>query len=280
MSKQKRILTIQDYSCLGRCSLTVAQPTISACGIECVGIPTAILSNHTQFESWTFVDLTDELEKTVKKWEKYNHSFDCIYTGYLSTSQIPIVKGIINKLKDDNTLIFIDPAMADNGKLYTGFTPEHVTKMKELFNGADFVKPNVTEACLLTDTMYDPKSRDINYYYELANKLLKLGAKNVILTGPRISDDKIAVVISNKDGNRVMEFNYLDVSFHGTGDLFSSCLCSLLTLGFNIDRAITLAHYYVVNAIKATIDDGLDGLLYGPEFEKAIPILLEEINKR
>lgn len=279
MEKQRRILTIQDYSCLGRCSLTVAQPTISACGIECVGIPTAILSNHTQFNSWTFVDLTEELDKIVNKWDEYNHSFNCIYTGYLSTSQIPIVKGIINKLQDNNTLVFIDPAMADNGKLYAGFTLEHVSKMKELFSGADYVKPNITEACLLVGEEYKPNNKELDYYINLAKKVYELGCKNVILTGVRVKEDKIGIVIYNANGYQYIENEYLNISYHGTGDLFSSCLCSLLTLNKDISEALRISHNYVVKAIKATMEDGLDGLLYGPEFERAIPYLINEINK-
>ena len=277
---QKRILTIQDYSCVGRCSLTVALPTISACGIECVGIPTAVLSNHTKFKSWTFLDLTEELEKIVGKWEDYDHSFNAIYTGYLSTSQIPIVKGIIEKLKEDKTLVFIDPAMADNGVLYAGFKPEHVNEMKTLFSVADFVKPNVTEACLMTGETYPGnKLCPMSFYEKLVFDLRKTGAKNIVLTGLKVNPGKIGILVleEGKEATSYIEFDYLDVYFHGTGDLFSSALISLLTLGKSIQESCVIAHKYVVDSMQATLDDKRDGELYGPSFEKAIPYLLEAI---
>ncbi len=273
---QKRLLTIQDYSCLGRCSLTVAQPTISACGIECVAIPTAILSNHTQYESWTFRDLSEDLLSIVEKWNKYNHHFDAIYTGYLTTKQVDIVKEIINKLKEKNTLVYIDPAMADNGKLYPGFTLEHVSKMKELCALGDYIKPNVTEACLMNNVDYPTEVKPLSFYKDLVMKLHDNGAKNVILTGIKINPNKIGVMTYISENKRVSyrEFDYIDAYLHGTGDLYSSALISLITLGYELNEAIDKAHEFVVRAIKHTIEDKVDGLLYGPEFEKALPYLV------
>ena len=273
---QKRLLTIQDFSCLGRCSLTVAQPTISACGIECVAIPTAILSNHTQYESWTFTDLSEDLLNIVNKWDNYNNKFDAIYTGYLTTSQIDIVKSIIYKLKENKTIIYVDPAMADNGKLYTGFTLEHVKKMNELCSLADYIKPNVTEACLMTDTVYPTEPKEMSFYEELVKKLAKLGSKNIILTGVKLHKNKIGILTfeSEKEEISYIEYDYIDAYLHGTGDLFSSALVSLITLGYSLKDALDIAHKYVVKSISYTMEDKLDGLLYGPEFEKAIPFLV------
>ena len=277
--KQKRLLTIQDYSCLGRCSLTVAQPTISSCGIECVAIPTAILSNHTQFESWTFVDLTNHITEAVKKWEKYNCDFDCIYTGYLSTSQISIVKDLIQRLRKENTLVYVDPAMADNGQLYKGFTNEHVEKMKELISVADYIKPNITEAAfLLGEDPSNINTRMPSFYIKMAKRLASFGARNIILTGIK-RNGKVSIIVykSETDETIKISFKHLDTSFHGTGDLFSSALVSLLTLGKPLKEAITTAHNYVVKSMKYSLDDNLNGLLYGPEFEKAIPYLVKKL---
>ena len=272
---QKRLLTIQDYSCLGRCSLTVALPTISACGIECVGIPTSILSNHTQYKSWTFDDLSNSLLPIVNKWDGYNNHFDMIYTGYLSTSQVDIVKEIISKLKRKDTLIYVDPAMADNGKLYTGFGLDHVEKMKELLRYADFIKPNVTEACLLTGSEYHSEEMPKAYYIDLVNKLVSLGAKNVILTGIK-NKNKIGIMLFEKEKEEIsyLEFDYVDAYLHGTGDLFSSAVTSMLTLGKSLKESLEIAHKYVIKSIEYTMEDKLDGMLYGPEFEKAIPYLV------
>ena len=276
---QKRLLTIQDYSCLGRCSLTVALPTISACGIECVGLPTAILSNHTQYESWTFKDLTDDLKEIISKWRRYNHTFDCIYTGYLATSQIGIVKDIISLLRTKNTIIYVDPAMADNGELYKGFGKDHVSKMAQLFKLADYVKPNVTEACLLTNTPYPTELMPLSFYEKLIKDVKALGPKNVVLTGIKLEKGKIGVLIleDKKEESSYMEFDYLKAYFHGTGDLFSSALSSMLTLGKEMKESIEIAHNYVVESMKAALDDKLDGMLYGPSFEKAIPLLIKNL---
>lgn len=276
---QKRLLTIQDFSCLGRCSLTVAQPTISACGIECVAIPTAVLSNHTQYKSWTFLDLTNELSPIVKKWEDYNHHFEMISTGYLSTAQIDIVIDIINHLKEKDTKIYIDPAMADNGKLYPGFGPEHVTKMVELCRQGDYVKPNVTEACLMCHIDYPTKPVGFEFYLHLAHQLRELGMKNIILTGIKLHAGKIGVLLleESKKEPTFVEYDLVDAYLHGTGDLFSAAVASMLTLGKSLEKAVEIGHEYVVKSIRYTIDDGVDGLLYGPEFERAIPDLIKMI---
>ncbi len=273
---QKRLLTIQDFSCLGRCSLTVAQPTISACGIECVAIPTAILSNHTQYKSWTFTDLSNDILPIVNKWDGYNNHFNMIYTGYLTDDQIDQVKILINKLKANDTLVYVDPAMADNGKLYTGFEVKHVEKMKDLCSLADYIKPNVTEACLMCGVEYKSDINPISYYENLINILSKLGAKNIILTGAKVHPGKIGILIKEykKEGTSYIEYDYIDAYLHGTGDLFSSAVASLLTLGYKLKEAIDLSHKYVIKSIEYTINDKVDGMLYGPEFEKAIPYLV------
>lgn len=273
---QKRMLTIQDYSCLGRCSLTVALPTISACGIEAVGIPTAILSNHTQYESWTFTDLTSDIEPIVNKWDNYNNNFDCIYTGYLATHQIEIVKNVIKKLKRGDTLVYIDPAMADNGALYKGFSMEHVEKMKELISIADYIKPNVTEAIFLTgENFSNIDTRPLSFYAELAKKLSKLGAKNIILTGIKLDKQTITTLVYSSKEDSYFTFSnpYLEVYFHGTGDLFSSALSSCLTLNIDIKKSLEIAHRYVVESMEVSLKEKSDGLLYGPAFETKLSLL-------
>lgn len=277
---QKRLLTIQDYSTLGRCSMTVALPTVSACGIECVALPTAVLSNHTQFKAWTFADLTTQIIPTIDNWKSYNHNFDCIYTGYLTTPQIDITLSVINTLKRDRTIVFIDPAMADNGALYKGFNINHVEEMKKLISIADYIKPNVTEACLLTGTEYtNSPTRPFSFYKSLILKLAKLSPKNIILTGANTNENNIGILIYSRVENKLtyIEYPYLKANFHGTGDLFSSCLASLLTLNIPILKAINITHNYVIKSIQYTIDDKVNGLLYGPQFEKAIPYLISKI---
>lgn len=269
---QKRILTIQDYSALGRCSLTVALPIISSMQIECVGLPTAILSNHTAFPSWDFVDLTNHMKTFVDKWDGFKNTFDMIYTGYLAKGQADIVLSIINKLKKEDTKIMIDPAFADSGKLYPGFDLNHVEDMKKLVKVSTFIVPNLSEACFLTDTEYDLNDKDI--YNKVISKLLSMGAKNVILTGVK-KDDQVGCLFKNNNEEFYYGSENLNKKFHGTGDVFASALAGLLTTGFDNQKAIKIAHDYTTLAMKKTIEDKEDGILYGPQFEKALYLLTE-----
>lgn len=275
--KKHRILTLQDYSCMGRCSLTVTQPTISAMGIECVGVPTAVLSNHTAFPSWTYLDLTSELLKMVGKWDGFNESFDFVYTGYLSNDQVPVIAQIVAKYKAKGAKSFIDPAMADQGKLYPGFDSSHVEAMKTLFKDADYVKPNLTEACLLTNTPYHGESvNDGDYIDALLEKVAALGPKFVILSGVEIGNGEIATFVYDGEKGEVDSIvgKKLSGRYHGTGDLFASCLVGALALGKSIHASVKIAHEYTSAAIRKTIEANLDGVTYGPEFEQAIPTLL------
>ncbi len=282
MNEKKRILTIQDFSCLGRCSLTVAIPTISALGVECVAMPTAVLSNHTAFPSWTYLDLTDQMLPISEKWMDFDHSYSMIYTGYLSNEQIPTVIEIIRRLKEERTLIFVDPAMADRGKLYPGFDQRHVDEMRELIKLADIIKPNLTEACLLTDTPFPGSELEIDpeIYLSLFRKLAALGPKKIIISGQNPKQGYVADFVY-EEGKGVRE--YVTPThpglYHGTGDLFASAFAGCFVKGFGLYDSVVIAHDYVHEAIGFNVKDGVDGLRYGPEFEKAIPALLRKISE-
>ena len=190
----KRIVSIQDISAIGKCSLTVALPIISAMGIECAVVPTAVLSTHTQFQGWTFRDLTDDMEPIADHWKQQGFTFDAIYTGYLgSFRQVDIVKRYFRDF-GAGAKIIVDPAMADNGRLYAGFGPEFPQKMAELLDGADLVLPNLTEACLLLGKEYR-EEYDRAYIMDLLEGLLARGAKNAALVAVSIfalTDPEIA----------------------------------------------------------------------------------------
>ena len=147
----KRLLTIQDISCVGQCSTTVALPLISACGVECAILPPALLSNHTAagFKDWSFCDLTAELPKVEAKWVEQDIKFDAFYTGYVCESHIDPILSIFKSCAKPGAVRIVDPAMADNGVLYRGFAADFPTKMARLCNGADYLLPNLTEAALL-----------------------------------------------------------------------------------------------------------------------------------
>ena len=273
--KQKRVLTIQDYSCLGRCSLTVALPTLSAAGIEAVGLPTSVLSNHTVFPSWTWVDTLPSLMEAPKKWAGYNVSFDAIYTGYLATSQVKMALELIHSFRKEKSLVFVDPAFADAGELYAGFTPDHVKAMRLLMKEADFAKPNLTEACLLTDTPYPKEEPSEEFLFDLIQKVACLGPKKVVLSGI-VKEKKIGCLVL-EEGKISSFYEEAKRVAHGTGDLFSSALLSAYLLGHPLFESAHLAALYVSKALSYNEEDEVDGRIYGPEFEKALPSFMKSL---
>ena len=273
--KQKTILTLQDYSCLGRCSLTVALPTISASGIQAVGIPTGVLSNHTAFPEWTFDDTLPCLMACPKNWGEHAPEFSAIYTGYLATSQVDMALSLIHSFKKEGTLLFVDPACADGGELYPGFGKEHLEAMKRLFQEADLIKPNVTEACLLTATPYQ-ENHDEAFCASLLPKLASLGPKRIVLSGVQ-KEGKVGSMVYDEGKVSLALNTLIPMKAHGTGDLFSSALVSALVLGTDLHEAASIAGRYVSASLAFNQQDGVDGILFGPEFEKAIPSFLRDL---
>ncbi|MBR5156707.1 MAG: pyridoxamine kinase [Clostridia bacterium] len=272
----KKLLTIQDISCVGQCSLTVALPIISACGIETCVLPSAVLSTHTSgFKGYTFRDLTDDIPDIKAHWEKENIKFDGIYTGYLgSAKQIDYVIDIINSTKKDDALVIIDPAMADNGNLYPGFDLDFVAAMKKLCSKADYILPNITEACFLTATEYKT-TYDRKYIDMLISRLIDLGCKNVILTGVSYSEGKTGVVIYENDSYSYYEHEFLPNGSHGTGDIYASAFVGAKTIGKSAYDAAKIAAEYTVECIKETAKH--DNHWYGAAFEPVIYKLIEAL---
>lgn len=270
----KRVLTIQDISCVGQCSLTVALPIISACGVETGIIPSAILSTHTAgFTGFTFRDLTADIPEIEKHWIKENIKFDAVYTGYLgSTEQIDYVKSIMDTTGKDTSLNIVDPAMADNGKLYPLFNDEYVNAMKTLCAKADIVLPNITEASFLTDTEYK-EEYDEAYVKLLCDKLHALGAKAVVMTGVGYKADKTGVVVSENGDMQYYEHKKISKGCHGTGDVYASAFCGALMRGKSKFEASKIAADYVVKCIENTQGD--ESHWYGVKFETAIPDLID-----
>ena len=272
MAMDKKLLTIQDISCVGQCSLTVALPVISACGIETAVLPAAVLSTHTAgFKNYTFRDLTGDFAAIEKSWLDNDIRFDAFYTGYVCENQIAPILDIMRSCAAPGALRIIDPAMADHGRLYAGFNADFPEKMAKLCAGADYLLPNLTEAALLTGEKCDPESRDQGYHRHLVERLHALGAKNVILTGVAFDDAHIGCAVS--DGRDIsFDFNErLTHCGHGTGDLFASVFAGALLRGKSALRAAEIAADVVVMAIQATPEDHW----YGVRFEKTIPALVE-----
>ena len=277
----KKVLTIQDISCVGQCSLTVALPIISACGIETCILPSAVLSTHTGgFTGYTFRDLTEDIPAIAAHWQKENIKFDAVYTGYLgSTKQIDYSIDIMEKLLSDDGVRIVDPAMADNGKLYYGFDDEFVKAMARLCGKADIILPNITEACFMVGAEYKQSGYDESYITDLLAKLGDLGAKVVVLTGVTYSEDKLGIAIYDTAAKSVNYYFHekLNVSSHGTGDVYASAFCGAVTQGKSIYDSAKLAADFTVDSIKKTIGD--DTHWYGVKFEKSLPMLVQELNK-
>ena len=276
----KRLLTIQDISCVGQCSLTVALPVISACGIETAILPSSVLSNHTAgFSGWTFNDLTDDMPNILAQWKKENISFDAFYTGYVSKSQIPYILQIMKETARPNALRIIDPVMADNGKMYTGFDSDFPKEMAKLCNNADVIMPNLTEAAFLIDQHYVGADYDQNFIEDLCKKLYtKLNAKNVLLTGVSFNPKELGCAVYNGESYQYYFAEKQNVSMHGTGDAFASAVAGALCQGKSLIEAATIGADFVVESIKATINDKEHW--YGVKFEKALPFLFQQLNKK
>lgn len=271
-----RVLTIQDISCLGQCSLTVALPIISACGVETCPIPSAVLSTHTGgFKNFTFRDLTEDMPLIKDHWISENIKFDALYTGYLgSTRQIEMVLDIARSVLKDGGLTVVDPAMADNGNLYFGFDMEFVANMRTLCSCADYVVPNITEAALLTGIEYREKY-DRAYVDKILDALTSLGCKNVILTGISYTDTTTGVVVFEGGKHAYYEHEKLERGCHGTGDIYASAFVGSLMRGKSAYDAARIAADYTVECIKYTQGDA--DHWYGAKFEPVLPKLIEKL---
>ena len=279
--KDKKVLTVQDISCVGQCSLTVALPIISACGIETAILPSAVLSTHTGgFEGWTFRDLTDDIPGIVDHWEKEQITFDAIYTGYLgSKRQIELVKDMFLRLSAPGCLKVVDPAMADNGKLYYGFDEAFAHEMGTLCGKADIALPNITEAAMMTDMPYIGEGYDEAYIRELMEKVLALGAKTVVLTGVSYREGELGVAVLSRGDAEISYYFHerLAKGCHGTGDIFASAFVGAAVKGKTPLEAARIAANFTLAGMKATLGD--DTHWYGTKFEKALPVLMNELNK-
>ncbi|MBM6969173.1 pyridoxamine kinase [Pseudoramibacter alactolyticus] len=277
----KRVLTIQDISCFGKCSLTVALPVISAMGVETAVIPTAVLSTHTMFKNFTVKDLTDQIVPITEHWRAEGIGFDAVYTGYLgSFEQIEIVEKLFDDFADSDTLRFIDPVMADNGKLYPAFDEAYAARNAELCRHADFIVPNITEACFMTGTDYR-ETTDEAYIKNLLEKLGALGPKTAVLTGVSLSPGKTGVMgLDTVSGTfYTYQNDRIDATYHGTGDLFSSTCVGAMMNGIDWQTAMQIAADYTARTIAVTVANPANPW-YGVDFETTIPELIRMLDAR
>lgn len=278
----KRIVSIQDISCIGKCSLTVALPIISVAGIETAVLPTAVLSTHTAFAGgFTFRNLTEDLVPVSEHWKKEGFKFDAIYTGYLgSFEQLKIVSDFFDDFKDKNTVIIADPAMADNGELYKGFTEKFARSMACLCAKADIILPNLTEACFMLGKEYIATGYKKEYIEEILKELTETGPRYAALTGMSFDDSKLGVMCYDKVQDKFFEYynERIPVSFHGTGDIFASSFTGALMNDLSVNEALKVAVDYTVECIRKTVaEDNYNW--YGVNFEQAIPEYVKLLGK-
>ena len=272
----KKIVTIQDISCYGQCSITVALPILSAIGFETAILPSAILSTHTSgFKNFTVHDLSDELPKILNHWKDEKLSFDALYAGYLGDRRhFDIVKQIKKELLKDTAIFFLDPVMGDDGQLYPAFNNDYVLWMRDLIKYADIIDPNLTEAALLTGSEYK-EEYDEEYIRNILNKLVKLGAKTIILTGISYEKGMTGVVLYQDGKYTYYKHKKINKSYHGTGDVYSSTLLGLYLRCNDLLEAIKGACDFTVKCIENTLDD--EKHVYGVKFEPLLKDILKEV---
>lgn len=271
MNETTKILTIQDISCYGQCSITVALPIVSAFGIETAILPSAVLSTHTAgFTDFTVRDLTEDLPEIRKHWEKEEIYFDAIYTGFIaSIEQLDYIKDIIDSRLKPGGLVFVDPAMADHGEFYNGFDQEFADKMGELCKLGDYILPNTTEACYI---LHKPWKEDFtrDEMLEIANELQEFTKKHVILKGDDNEEGKLGMIVLDKEDSslEIVYNDKIDYVSHGTGDVFASAFVGSTMVGKSPSQAAKIAGEFTKKAIEKTVGD--ENHAYGVKFEQVI----------
>ena len=280
MNELKRLAAIHDISGLGKCSLTVALPVVSASGVECCCIPTALLSTHTGgFTGWTFRDLSEDIVPIASHWNELNVKFDAIYSGYLaSPAQGELLEKAIELMAGEDTLIIVDPAMADNGKYYANLGEQMTECFRRLIKKADVITPNITEACFLTDTEYPGGECTVEFVEELLEKLSAFGPKIVAVTGVCLENGRVGVVAKDNSSGRIFTAmnDAREGVFHGAGDIFASSFAALLTRGIEPEKALLTAENFVAECIDRTEKRGTPRH-YGMDFESALPAYIRSV---
>ena len=278
--KQKRAIAVNDISCFGKCSLTVALPILSAAGIETCPVPTALLSTHTGgFTNFHFRDLTQDVDPIVTHWHDLGLEFDAIYSGYLgSFEQLELVSKIFDMMRSEGTIVMVDPVMADNGVLYKGFSDDFPKGMRKLCEKADIITPNFTEAAFLLGEEYKEGPYTKEYVDSMLKKLAETGAKQIVLTGVHFDKEKLgAASYDSETGEISYAFSeWVSGMYHGTGDTFASVLLSAIMCGFSLGESIQKAVDFVSACVRRTSTD-YPYMKYGVNFEAELPGLCKDL---
>lgn len=268
----KKVVAVHDLSGVGHVSLMAVIPVLSSMGFQVCPLPTAVLSAHTQYPTYSFLDLTDEMKRIIENWEKMNVHFDTFYTGYLgSPQQAQIVEEFILKFRGENDMVVVDPVLGDNGHLYKGITGEMVTEMKKLIHLADVITPNLTELYYLLDMPYQEHITDAELKQALKT-LSDRGPAIVIATSVPVSGDprSTSVYAYNRFGDRYWKVTcpYLPAHYPGTGDTFTSVITGALMQGDSLPIALDRATQFILQGIRAT---------FGYEYNNLEGIMLEKV---
>ncbi len=277
--KQKRIVTLQDLSCFGKCSLTVAHPILSAMGLESCPVPTALLSAHSGFAGWTYRDLTSEIIPIARHWKDLGLTFDTISIGYLGgMKQLREVSDFLQMFPD--AVRIIDPAFADRGKFYAGFGREYASGMVRLCRRADVIVPNLTEAAYMLCEEPAIAGHSEEGVRDMLYRLTSLGCRIAVVTGVTYQAGNQGVAAYDASGGEFIQYfrENLNASLYGTGDIFAAVLAGAITLGWPLEKAIRLSVDYIVETIKATLR-GCDGCGSRVRFEECLPWLIRELEK-
>ena len=271
----KRILTVQDISCVGQCSLTVALPILSACGLETCILPSGVLSTHTAGFGMPHIrDMTEDFSGILSHWQSQNITFDGVYTGYLGdVRHMAFVKEIFEKMVTPGGARIVDPAMGDHGKLYPCFDMAYADEMTQLCRHADVILPNVTEACLMTGIPYR-QELDEEYVSQLMGKL-ELICPNVVLTGIGYRPEETGVLVSCNGRRWHYGHGKIERICHGTGDIFASVFVGAMQQGKTLEEAVKIAADFTVECIEKTKDDAEHW--YGVKFEMVLPKLIRQL---
>lgn len=280
MNHQKRVMAVHDISCFGKCSLTVALPVLSAAGIETSVIPTAVLSTHTGgFTGYTFRSLTEDIPAIAGHWKSLGLHFDSIYTGYLgSFEQLELISRLIDTFRSEDTLVCVDPVMADSGKLYSAFGRDFPQGMAKLCAKADLILPNMTESSLLLGEPYREGPYEKEYIESILHRLAALGPKRVVLTGVWLEPEHLGCAVFDAEQNTVgYALNErIEGTYHGTGDVLASALLGALMNGLPLLKAAQTAVDFTTGSIRRTHEAGTD-VRFGVNFEAGLPAYMRSL---
>lgn len=279
MDSQKRVAAIHDISGFGRCSLTVALPILSAMGIETTAMPTALLSTHTGIDGYTYKDLTDEMPLFIKHWKELDLKFDAVYSGFLgSHRQIELVCNFIDEFKTEDTLVMVDPAMADHGKMYTTFDKSFSKEMTKLCKKADVIVPNMTEAVFMLDMEYIEGPYTEQYIENILKSLSDLGPSNIVLTGVHFNDKELgAASYDSQTGIINYSFSpFIDSIYHGTGDIFASVVLASILNNRELNQSVDTAVNFIYDCLILS-GNAKSNAFRGVIFESGLPALSKEL---